>query len=505
MPKKYGILLLFILVKFLLQYQVIDPEYQLHRDEYLHLDQGQHLAWGYVSVPPFTSWISWIIFQLGNTEFWVKFFPALFGALTLIVVWKTIEELKGGIYALILGSTALVFSSLIRLNMLYQPNSFDILAWTSCFYLIIKYLNSENTKYLFYLGIAFALGFLNKYNIVFLFIGFVPALVLSPHRKIFTKKAFYLSAGLALMLILPNLIWQFQNDFPVLHHMKQLAEKQLINQDRMNFVKEQFLFFIGSFYVLLVGIVSLLVFPPFKKYRLFFWSLVFILSLFIYLKAKGYYAVGIYPVYLAFGAVYLEMALKNGWKKWLRPLLVIIPIIMFALIFRIVFPVYAPDDIDQILPKYQKYGLARWEDGKDHTLPQDFADMLGWKELASLVDSAAVLLSKGEQTLILCDNYGEAGAINFYSKNKNLKAVTFNADYINWFSLEKPIQNVILVQDPDDTDKERKREQPFFEKVIKIGEVKDLFSREKGAAVYLLLNAKVDVNTILKEEMKKGE
>ncbi|MBO9683803.1 MAG: glycosyltransferase family 39 protein, partial [Flavisolibacter sp.] len=103
MTKKNFILLGFILLKFLLQYALINPYYDLHRDEYLHLDQANHLAWGYLSVPPVTSWIAWIIQLLGNSIFWVKFFPALFGALTVLVVWKTIEELKGNLFALVLG------------------------------------------------------------------------------------------------------------------------------------------------------------------------------------------------------------------------------------------------------------------------------------------------------------------------------------------------------------------------------------------------------------------
>ena len=58
MSKNNFILLGFIVVKFLLQYFLIHPVYDLHRDEYLHLDQASHLAWGYASVPPVTSWIS---------------------------------------------------------------------------------------------------------------------------------------------------------------------------------------------------------------------------------------------------------------------------------------------------------------------------------------------------------------------------------------------------------------------------------------------------------------
>src|SRR5690606_22370001 len=134
------ILALFIIAKFVLQYLLIHPSYDLHRDEYLHLDQAHHLAWGYSSVPPFTSWVSWIILQLGNSEFWVKFFPALFGALTILLVWKTVERLGGNLFAKILVATILLFSVLLRLNILYQPNSVDVLCWTAIFYFLVVYL-----------------------------------------------------------------------------------------------------------------------------------------------------------------------------------------------------------------------------------------------------------------------------------------------------------------------------------------------------------------------------
>ena len=119
MSKKQIILLFFILLKFTLQYFAINPVYELHRDEFLHIDLGKHLALGYSSVPPVTSWFSFIIISLGNSVFWVKFFPALFGVLTIVVVWKTIEELNGKLFALILGSTGILLSVLLRINSLY--------------------------------------------------------------------------------------------------------------------------------------------------------------------------------------------------------------------------------------------------------------------------------------------------------------------------------------------------------------------------------------------------
>src|ERR1700733_12757346 len=112
MAKKGIILTCLIVAKFLLQYFLYNSAYDLQRDEYLYLDQANHLAWGYLSVPPLTSWISRIIAWLGNTVFWVRFFPALFGVLTIVMVWKAIEELKGRLFALILGTTCILFSCL---------------------------------------------------------------------------------------------------------------------------------------------------------------------------------------------------------------------------------------------------------------------------------------------------------------------------------------------------------------------------------------------------------
>ena len=219
----YFLLLILVVIKFIIQYSLVNSSYDLHRDEYLHLDQGKHLAWGFISVPPFTSWISYIISVLGNGVFWVKFFPALFGALTIVVVWFTVEELNGKLFAKVLAAVALIFSVLLRINILYQPNSFDILCWTMFYFTIIKYINSENNKWLMIAAITFAIGFLNKYNIIFLLIGLIPAILFTRHRKIFFNKQLYVSIIIALILISPNLIWQFQNNFPAYHHLKTLA------------------------------------------------------------------------------------------------------------------------------------------------------------------------------------------------------------------------------------------------------------------------------------------
>ena len=502
MSRKTILLLSFILVKFTLQFVLISPEYELQRDEFLHLDQANHLAWGYVSVPPLTSWISCIILLLGNSLFWIRFFPALFGALTIVVVWKAIEELKGSWFALILGATCILFSALLRLNGLYQPNSLDILCWTTFYFIIIKYVNSENSKW-FYVGmVVLAFGFLNKYNIVFLLIGLFPALILSK-RIIFNNKHFYFSIVLFLLLILPNLIWQYNNNFPVYHHMQILAKTQLVNVNRWDFLKGQLLFFIGSLFVILASLYALLFYSPFKKYNFFFWSLVVTLLVFTFLKAKDYYAVGLYPIYIAFGAVYLETILKQDWKKYLQPIAILIPILFFIPMYRLIFPNKSPKYFANHSETYKKFGLLRWEDGKDHPLPQDYADMLGWKELAHKTDSIYAMLPAGEQTLILCDNYGQAGAINYYSKNKKCNAVSFNADYINWFRLDKKYTNLIRIKEFDNEDIEMKETSPYFKKSYVAGSITNTYAREHGTTIFVFEKAKIDINQRIKKEIIK--
>lgn len=507
MNKKTIILPGIIVLKFILQYILISPGYDLQRDEYLHIDQGYHLAWGFVSVPPVTSWTSWLIIHLGGSVFWVKFFPALYGALTIYFVWKITEKAGGNLYAQILAAVSVLFSSFLRMNVLYQPNSLDILCWTMLLYCMLLYATTTQTRWLYRAAIVFAFGFLNKYSISFLVIGLVPAIILSSQRKMITQPALYKAAGLALLLVLPNMIWQYNNHFPVVHHMKELAATQLVNINRSEFLSFQLLFNLGSLLVIVASIIALLIYKPFRAYRFMLITLICTLAAFVYFKAKGYYAVGLYPAYIALGAVYIGAFTKEGWKKYLKPVFIAVPLLLFIPMFLVVFPNKSPAYIVRHQEIYRKLGLLHWEDGKDHQLPQDFADMLGWKELAMLTDSIYARVPDPQQTIIICDNYGETGAINYYSRTPGLVAHSFSADYINWLRLEKPLKNIILVEEPRNSGKERKAAAAIFDTMYLAGKRVNGFAREDTIRIYMLQGAKTDLNKALKgiAERKKKE
>ncbi|MCF6401619.1 glycosyltransferase family 39 protein [Chitinophaga filiformis] len=486
MPKRsYLLLLLFLLFKLVFHFLIVNPVYDLHRDEFLHLDQANHLAAGYLSVPPFTAFLSLLIKWLGGSVFWVRFFPALFGALTMLIMWKLIALMKGGWFAQVIAALVFICSAMSRLNMLYQPNSFDVLSWTLVFYVLVLYVRTGASHLLLWLGAVIGLAFLNKYNILFLVAGLLPALLSSSQRKIFLNRYLYGGLLIALLLAAPNVIWQIRNGLPVIHHMKELASTQLVNVDRLGFVIEQLLFFLLGTLVWGAALVGFVTHEAFKPYRFIGWTFLFVMALLVYLQAKPYYALGLYPVLIAFGAVYLEkvVSFESTHHRRLALLWLFFTILLTVGTSRLIFPVVEPDKLGRLMNADTREMFAKWEDGEVHDLPQDFADMLGWRELTALVEKAYDQLPPAERkhTLILCDNYGQAGAINFYAGEKMVPAISFSADYVCWFPVLDSFQHLIVVGKEPGEDV-RNHASGYSE----IGRISHPLARENGTGVYLL-------------------
>lgn len=501
---KYSNVLLvgFVLVKFLLQFWLVSPEYDLHRDEYLYLDQGNHLAWGYASVPPLTAFFSALIGLLGGSEFWVKFFPALFGSLTLVIVWKATEKLGGNLLACILAGSGVLFSIILRINTLYQPNSFDILAWTMLSYAILRYFQTERPNWLYVAAVILALGILNKYNIVFWLMAMLPAILFTQQRKIFGQKHFYFAMGLTLVLILPNFIWQFQHSFPVLYHMRELAETHLVHNARLDFFRSQIFFFLGGLPILLAGWIFLATSKSFRPYQPFFLFLPFAIALFAYFNAKDYYAIGIYPIYFSFGAVAIGNWAQKGIRKGMGIAAAAIPALIFIPMWQVGFPNHSPTYFAAHADTYRDLGQLRWEDGTEHALPQDYADMLGWRELAQKVDRAMLAMPSPQQTLVLCDNYGQAGAIQFYSRG-NYVAHSFHADYLHWIPLAPTYTDLILIKENPAWQADWEELKPAFSRAWIADSLTSPFARERGTTILCFTGAQFNLNQRLRTELEE--
>ena len=484
MPRRLP--LLFAVVKFISGLLLAGyGTYELHRDEYLYLDYGRHLAWGYIEVPPLTALQSWVTLTLGGGFFLVKMWPLLWGALTIYVVVRLARQLGGGPWAQALAGVCYLTTGYGRLNLLFQPNSFEVLSFTLATYLLVRHAQPDGRpRHLYALGVVLGLGILNKYTAFFFGAAALGALLLTTPRT-FGRQPIWLAAGLALLVAAPTLLWQVQHGLPFRHHMALLHEQQLVHVTLGEFWKDQLLMNLPALLVWVPGLGAALRGRPAPAARaagLVYAGGLLILSV---LHGKSYYALGYYPALFAVGAVWWQAQLAA--RPRLQVALLGLPVLLLAPIFCIIYPLLSPAQMMRFgqRPLYQKLGINRWEDGRVHPLPQDFADMQGWQELADKTYQAYQALPDSTRagTLLKCGNYGQAGAINYYNRRRALPtAHSINGSYLYWFAPRpaRPYHHLLLVGQEDSV-----ALAPHFRSFRKVGEVTNPYAQEQGTSIYL--------------------
>jgi len=242
----YGLAALRFLLPFVLQNSI----YQPHRDEFLYLAEGQHPAFGFMEVPPLLSVFARVTLYFGGNLFWIKCWPALFGAFTFILVSRIITALGARHFAVALLFLAFCFSSFLRVFYLFQPNFLEIFFYTAIGYGLFRYVQTNRNGWLYYAAVAAGLGLLSKYSIAMYIVSVGIGLLLTPQRKIFANKHAWIAGFIGLLIFLPNVLWQYAHHFPVNHHMHELAATQLQYISPGDFLKSQLLMFFPCFFSL---------------------------------------------------------------------------------------------------------------------------------------------------------------------------------------------------------------------------------------------------------------
>jgi Dolichyl-phosphate-mannose-protein mannosyltransferase len=508
MAKSNGIIISFAVIKFLVPFLFIHHEFELHRDEYLYLTDANHLAWGFIEMPPLLAVLGRISRFFGNSFYTVYFWGSLFGSLTIFLIGKIVQQLKGNAYAVFLACFSFFVSGFLRVNILFQPNILDAFFWTLSSYYIICWIDTENKKYLYYIGVCFGLGMLSKYTMSFFIISFWVSILLTSRRKWLLSRHFYFAMLIALLIALPNFIWQFTHHFPVVHHMQLLQDEQLQYLNRIQFLIDQLVITLPCCFVWIVGLCYVFFNREGQRYRVLGLLYLCVIGILLLFKGKNYYAISIYPVLLAVGSVFMEkIVARKRWKilKWPVPSLIFLLAIPF---FPIALPFASPAMLEKIYTvlNSKKLGLLKWEDGKDHRLPQDFADMLGWEEMTQKVARAYQKLDSNEKahTLLFCDNYGEAGAISFFGAKYHLpEATSDNASFLYWLPENLRIDNMILV-----TDDKQEMQHSFindFKVSILADSITNIYSREKGSLIIILKGADEKFNQMFKQKIEKDK
>ena len=501
--RKNLLLLLYILafIKLLLPFFLQDSYYQPHRDEYLYLAEGRHLAWGYMEVPPLLSIFAALTHVLGDGVFWIKLWPALFGALTFLMVGKMVLSLGGRSFALVLSWLPFVIDVYMRLFFLFQPNFLEVFFWTAIGYCVIGWIQSGRTAWLYGLGVSIGLGMMSKYSVAFYTVSVLAGLAISRHRGIYRNKHFYFALALAGLIFLPNAFWQYAHNFPVVKHMTELQDEQLKYIKPGEFIISQLLMNLPCVYVWIAGLLFMVWNPDGKPYRALGWAYVGVITLLVALHGKDYYALGAYPVLFAFGGCYLERltagtteagsrkASRNG--KWTRSLLMTISLAIGLWVLPLVIPVARPASLAHYYHAAKLDGGKgfKWEDLQYHPLPQDYGDMIGWREMALKAGAVYHRLPPAirDSLIIFTPDYCTAGALNYYRKEAGIPEVySTNASFLFWMPDRFPYRHWLRVDkdmpEPDE---------PVFKQFAKVTVEDSLvipYFRESGMRYTLFEN-----------------
>lgn len=449
MPQHKRLLYVLAILKLIVPFLLQDSSFQPHRDEFLYLAEGNHMAWGYMEVPPLLSVFAWLTNVFGAGMFWIKIWPLLFGAGTFLLVGYIILSLGGKTFALILGWLPFMIDGYMRLFFLFQPNFLEVFFWTAIAFSLVKYTQTKNNRWLYVMGICVGLGMMSKYSVAFFTVSVMAGLLLTKQRKIYLNKHLYYAALIAIIIFLPNIAWQYNHKFPVITHMDELQQEQLQFINPIDFIISQLMMNLPCVYVWVAGLFFVFFNIKGKPYRWIGWSYFFVIALLLVLHGKDYYALGAYPVLFAFGAVSLEQ-LTSIKLRWIRYTMICFSLALGLFALPLVMPVFKPE---KLVNYYTATGLAKtgsfkWEDLQMHPLPQDFADMIGWREMAQKAADVYNNLPKEERerTIIYCRAYASAGALNFYRKEVKLPEVySDNASFLLWMPDKYNIKHLLLV------------------------------------------------------------
>ena len=246
----------------------------------------------------------------------------------------------------------------------------------------------------------------------------------------------------------------------------------------------------NAFPVLLVWIAGLFWFFRNPAYRILGWIYLLVIILLIAGSGKNYYSLGVYPALLAAGGVAWEKWTAS--RKWLRYVVFILVIGLTLPFLPVGLPMLSPEKLAAFYKKYgiDKTGLLKWEDQRDHELPQDFADMLGWKELTERTERFYNSLpdSTKADAIIYCRNYGQAGSLKFYSKNNDFvsKVISDNGSFLLWIPDSMFFRHIIFTgrRMPDNDDEVFQH----FEKITIVDSVRNPLSRQYGDKIIFFEN-----------------
>jgi 4-amino-4-deoxy-L-arabinose transferase-like glycosyltransferase len=375
--------------------------YGFHRDEMYFVVAGRHPAFGYADQPPLTPLLSAASAALlGVSPTAVRLLPALYMAMVVILTALIARDLGGSRRAQTLAAVTAALSGYLGAGHLDDTAELDLLAWAIVLWLLVRLLAGGDRRLWPVLGLATGIGLENKDTLVFLGAGLAVGLLLARRWDVVRSPWAWSAVGLALLIWLPNLVWQAANGWPQLALASHIASHAADNRAQLL----PLLWLLSGpllFPVTVVGWLWMMHGERSAPWRAIPVAAIVALVLVFVAGGKGYYAIGTMPAFMAAGGIVVDHWLARG-----RPParaakaagFVAAAALSGTLVAYLTLPILSVE-------AYAKSSLPA-------TVP-DTAEEIGWPQLTAQVEQVVAGLPADQraQAVILASNYGEAGAL----------------------------------------------------------------------------------------------
>jgi hypothetical protein len=410
--------------------------YGIFRDELYFIVCGQSPDWGYVDQPPVVPLLAaWSHALFGNWLVGFRLVPALALSATVALTCEFARVIGGGRFAQWLaGLCALMSPQFLAIGLLFTTDTFQPVTWLACAWCIVRLSQTGNERW--WLGFGAVLGFslLTKYMIGFYAAALAVGLLATPLRKSLLRPWVYIGALIAALLVLPNVLWQQALDWPFLELGKAAVNGKNVALSPPAFFLQQLLL-VGpaAAPVWVAGLWACLYRPRLAVYRAFPIAYVLLFAFFVATHGKAYFLTSIYPILFAIGAV----AIERWFAHWAVRGCALAGVAISGVI---VAPLAIPVMPEETYINYAAaLGLGPSATAAEHqrlgALPQHFADMHGWPEMAAKIAAVYRALPPQDRAraVFFAGNYGEAGAIDVYGRGLGLPpAISSHNNYFLW-------------------------------------------------------------------------
>ena len=181
---------------------------ELANDEAYYHMFAERLAWGYFDHPPVTALLVWAGERLFGGELGVRFFFTVLQPLYLWILWRLIRPADAGRRDAALFVVVSAATLMLQLYGFLALPDRPLMFTTALFLLTFKWFSENRRRAWLWMGIAMALMAYSKYHgaLVVLF-----ALAANPRQLL--RPALYSSGAVALLLLVPHLVWQYEHDW----------------------------------------------------------------------------------------------------------------------------------------------------------------------------------------------------------------------------------------------------------------------------------------------------